>query len=246
MATQPGVVENASTLGSPYTPRPDNLAMIYQEAFTAVMRLRSGRQQASDATTFRAHMKQLLTNAEQEAQNRGYPGEDARLATFAVVAFLDESVLNLQSPLFADWPRKPLQEELFGGHVAGEVFFQSLQRLLGRTDSPELADILEVFLLSLLLGYRGKYGVGGQAEVHGLIQKIRDKIRRIREDPGILVPEWEPPAGRMRALRDPWLRRLTIAAIVCFVIAVVFFAAFKLALASGVSDVREAVVETRG
>ena len=49
-----------------------------------------------------------------------------------MVAFLDESILNSQNPLFADWPRKPLQEELFGTHIAGEVFFQNLQKLLGR------------------------------------------------------------------------------------------------------------------
>ena len=57
--------------------------------------------------------------AEQEARSRGYTAEDMRLASFAVVAFLDESVLNLRNPVFADWPRQPLQEELFGHHVAG-------------------------------------------------------------------------------------------------------------------------------
>ncbi len=55
-----------------------------------------------------------------------------QLATFAAVAFLDESMLNSQNPIFADWLRKPLQEELFGTHIAGETFFQNLQQLLGR------------------------------------------------------------------------------------------------------------------
>ena len=48
-----------------------------------------------------------------------------------MVAFLDESILNLRNPVFADWPRKPLQEELFGHHMAGEIFFQNLQPLAG-------------------------------------------------------------------------------------------------------------------
>ncbi len=128
------------------------------------MRLRANRQAVNDAEAFRAHMRKLIRNSEETAQVRGYPSEDVRLATFAVVAFLDESVLRLQNPVFRDWPRQPMQEELFGGHVAGEIFFQSLQRLLGRDDAPETADVLEVFCLALLLGYRGKYGVGGEAE----------------------------------------------------------------------------------
>ena len=72
-------------------PRGDNLALIYQESFTAIVRLRTNRQSASDSAQFRAHMRQLLGTAEQEAQRRGYSGEDTRMATFAVVAFLDES-----------------------------------------------------------------------------------------------------------------------------------------------------------
>ncbi len=42
-----------------------------------------------------------------------------QLSFSAVVAFLDESVLTLQSPIFADWPQRPLQEELFGHHQDG-------------------------------------------------------------------------------------------------------------------------------
>ena len=69
------------------------------------------------------------------------------MATLAVVGFLDESILNTRNPLFADWPRKPLQEELFGIHMAGEVFFQNVEQLLGRNDSADLADLLEVHYL---------------------------------------------------------------------------------------------------
>ena len=224
----------------------ENLALIYQEALTAIVRLRSNRQAVTDANAFRAHMRQLFEKAEQDAKARGYTGEDARLATFAVVAFLDESVLNLQSPIFADWPRKPLQEELFGGHVAGEIFFESLQRLLGRTDSGELADILEVFYLSLLLGYRGRYGIGGVGELQALMRNIADKIHRIRKDTGELSPRWAPPPGPVGMRRDPWIRRLTITAGACFILAVLLFGGFKLALSSGASDVQAIVIESQG
>jgi len=117
----------------------ENLALIYQEVLTAITRLRSNRQAATDAGAFRNQMKAAISAAESEATSKGYPVENTRLATFAVVAFLDESILNSNNPVFADWPRMPLQEELFGGHTAGEVFFQCIDRLLARSDSPRLA-----------------------------------------------------------------------------------------------------------
>ena len=227
-------------------PRGDNLALVYQEALTAIVRLRSTRQSASDAITFRAHMRQLLGAAEQEAQRRGYSGEDTRLATFAVVAFLDESILNMRSPVFADWPRKPLQEEIFGGHVAGETFFQGLQRILERPDAHQVADVLEVFYLSLLLGYRGKYGIGGQADLQALMRIIAEKIRRIRKTSGEFSPAWAPPPGQVLAPRDPWLKRLAITAVVCLGIVLILLAGFKFSLSSGVSELRTVVLENRG
>ena len=226
--------------------RVENLALIFQEAITAIVRLRANRQPVTSADVFRAQMRQLLGMADQEARNRGYTAEDARLASFAVVAFLDESVLNLQNPVFAGWPRKPLQEEMFGGHVAGEIFYQSLQRLLERSESAQLADVLEVFHLCVLLGYRGKYGAGGQAELKSQMDAVAQKIRRIRKDPGTLSPDWAPTSGVVVAAGvDRLFRPLLITAGACVLLALLLFGGFKMSLGSGVSDLQTAVAETR-
>ncbi len=226
--------------------REPNLAYLYQEVFTAIVRLRTNRQSVTDAEAFRVHMRQLIGAAEKNAQARGYTLEDIRLATFAAVAFLDESVLNLRdSAVFADWPRRPMQEELFGGHVAGELFFQTLDRLLGRGDSTETADVLEVFHLSLLLGYRGKYGIGGQAELDALMRNIGDKIRRIRKDQGWFSPAWAPVGTLATAQQDPWIKRLAITAGVCLIVALLLFAGYRFSLASGVGDLVALVTQVR-
>jgi hypothetical protein len=106
-----------------------NLALGFQEVFTAVVRLRYNRQAVSDAETFRAQMRQALRVAEQEARSRGCSAEDVKQVIFAVVAFLDESVLTSRNPVFVNWPRLPLQAELFGHQLAGEIFFQELQKV---------------------------------------------------------------------------------------------------------------------
>ena len=227
--------------------RAENLALIFQEVLTAVVRLRANRQAVSDAESFRHHIREALKMGTADAQRAGYPMDDVKLAAFAVVAFLDESILNSQNPLFADWPRKPLQEELFGVHVAGETFFQNLQQLLSRNDSPEVADLLEVYYLCLLLGYGGRYSIGGRGELKSMMDATAAKIRRIRGAFTGLSPAWAPPTEQVRAAgQDPWIRKLSYAAIGCFALALLLFVIFKFSLSSGISTVRDIALQGRG
>lgn len=225
--------------GHPVAVRPENLALLFQEVLTAIVRLRSNRQSLTDAESFRYHMREALKSAAQEARNKaGYPSEDIRMATLAVVGFLDESVLNARNPLFADWPRKPLQEELFGIHMAGEVFFQNLEQIMTRNDSAELADLLEVHYLCLLLGYTGRYSGSRGGELQAIMGAMGDRIRRIRGPGGDLSPAWTPGHETGPASKDRWVRRLLVAAIAAAVVLVVLFIGFKLSLGSGVSGIR--------
>lgn len=226
--------------------RRGRLALALQEILTATVRLRSGRQVAADAEAFRLHARQVLAAAEQEARTAGYASADVRLALFAAVAFLDESVLNSGQPMFADWPRKPMQDELFGEHLAGERFFQYLKQLLERDDSAELADLLEVFQLCLLLGFRGRYSVGdGGGELHAFVQRTGEKIARIRGPVGELAPAWRPPADVVTTVRrDPWVRRLAIAAGAIALLVAVLFGVYRVSL-GGAADELRAVATSR-
>ena len=172
----------------------DNLALVLQEALTAIERIRAGREKVTDAENFRSEIRQQFVHANEEGRARGYSPEDIRLAMFAVVALLDESILNSRNPVFADWPRKPLQQEIFGGHQAGEIFFQNIDGLLAQPDSTVLADVLEVYLLCILLGYGGRYSLVGKGELRAISEKMAEKIRRIR-GVGPLSPGWAPQGG---------------------------------------------------
>ncbi|MGO9129749.1 MAG: DotU family type IV/VI secretion system protein [Bryobacteraceae bacterium] len=217
--------------------RPDNLALVFQEILTAIVRLRTNRQVVTDPEVFRGQMRDALKAADQDGRTRGYTGEQTKLAIFAVVAFLDESILNLHQPVFAQWHRKPLQEELFGIDIAGEIFFTNIQRLLGQRDSHDLADVLEIYELCLLLGFRGRYGLGGQAELRGVIETLKEKLRRIRGGSLDLSPFWAIPPGKVRVAGiDPWVKRLFWAALGCFALVVLLFGIYKISLGSGASD----------
>lgn len=214
--------------------RPENLALIFQESLTAIERLRASSQSVSDSEAFRHHMREALKNAANGGLAAGYNSDDVRLATFSVVAFLDESVLNSRNPIFADWLRKPLQEELFNVHIAGETFFQHLQQLLGRQDSADLADVLEVHHLCMLLGFCGRYSAGNRGELAQVINMTGDKIRRIRGQFGPLSPNWAPPPEKARTAADPWVRKLAIAAISCGGLLLLLFIIYKIVLSNGV------------
>jgi len=212
------------------------LSLLFQEALTAIARLRADRATVSDAGAFRAQMLHLLRRAEAEGIAMGYEAGDVQLAVFAVVALLDESALNAPEPAWADWARRPLQDELFGGHMAGEWFFQHIERLLGRPDSMELADLLEVHLLCLLLGFRGRYGAADRGALHAVTAQLSERMRRIRGTPGEFVPGWRPPDD-MVAARDPWIRPLVVTLASCLILAALLWGGGALSLGAAVGDV---------
>ncbi|MCU1249446.1 MAG: type / secretion system protein DotU family [Edaphobacter sp.] len=216
------------------TTRTASLASTFQEPLTAILRVRFRRQQVQDAQTFRSQMRQSLQSSMQQARALGYTGEMIQIGVFAAVAFLDESVLNLQDPAFADWARRPLQEELFGGHLAGETFFHNLRKCLGQQDSMQVADVLELHCLCLLMGYRGRYALGDSGELFAMLRQARERIQRIRGGAHLLNLASAPPAIAPRPI-DHWRRRLLITTCVLAGLAVLAFGGYEISLASGVS-----------
>jgi type VI secretion system protein ImpK len=215
----------------------DSLPLIFQELFTVIVRVRSQRHNADRADAFRANVLALLARAEQDALKHGYASEDVRAAKFAVVAFLDESVLNSRSPVFADWVGRTLQNELFStGQTAGELFFKGLDVLSARKDSPALADLLEVYYLCLLLGYRGRYSIGSSEELRSITQRAGQRIGEIRAGLPAVSAAVNTAPSQARS-KDIWTRRLGWTAIALSVCAIVFFVAFKLLLNSGLSEI---------
>jgi type VI secretion system protein ImpK len=223
----------------------ENLALVFQEILTAIGRLRANRQAVPDAEKFRASIREAISAADQESRARGYSPEDFRIALFAVVALLDETVLNLRSPVFSSWPRQPMQEELFDSHTAGEIFFKNVDRLLQTSDSQNLADVLEVYELSILLGYAGRYSATGKGELRSYRQSISDKIRRIRGKIGPLSQAGKPMTGEVAgAGRDVWTRRLIWVACITLVLGLTLFIGFRISL-EGAAKQLETVAVSR-
>lgn len=222
----------------------NNLALCFQEPLTAIVRVRSGRQQVHDAETFREQIRRALQTSMQEARALGCASDMVQSAVFAIVALLDESVLNLQNPVFSEWARRPLQEELFGGHNAGDIFFRNLNGLLTRQDSPETADALEVYCLCLLLGFKGRYALGGGGELQASIRRAREKIERSR-GPSRLPQLESGSQVRLGRARDRFGRALGYIAVLACVITLLAFGGLYFVLTSGASRIQTSIASTR-
>jgi type VI secretion system protein ImpK len=210
-----------------------HLALLVQEIVTAATRFRTGRQVAKDADGFRSHVKNLLRSADDEGKRAGYASVDVKYALYAVVAYVDETVLNSGQPAFDSWAKHPLQLDIFGKQVAGEAVFQYLTQLLARDDSDDLADVLEVYLLCLLLGFRGRYASGDQDTLDAITARVRERIDRIRGPSGELAPGWSlPPSQKVGRVRDELLRRIYYAAAGMAVMGIVLFAIYTFVLRS--------------
>lgn len=217
--------------------RKANLAMAFQELFTAIVRLRFSRQSAPNAEVFRSHMRDAYRLAAQDAQAKGYTPRAVQKAGYAVIAFLDESVVSSRNSVFANWSLSPMQKELFPD-VSGETFFHTVDELLAAPDSTEDADTLEVSLLSLLLGYRGRYAIGSADELATIMQTMTEKIARVRQNDSALSPSWAIPAEQIvPPPPNPVRRTFTVLAASAVAASVVAFVLCKILLLSGASEI---------
>jgi len=166
----------------------DSLALLYQNILTSVVRIQSGRQPLTEMEVFRKRIKAALAEVEREAGISGYRSAEIKEAEFAVVAFLDETILSSREPAADDWRKRPLNTELFGQAVAGDVFFERLLEIERRPDSARLADVLEVYLLCLLLGFEGRFAPPLRGEAYRIMDRIRHRVETIRGSDYSLSP----------------------------------------------------------
>jgi type VI secretion system protein ImpK len=143
------------------------MADFYAPCLTLALKLRAANEYG-DAEVLRGRIKRMLEASRREAGRHGAPPEDAREVEFALVAFLDETLLSSDWSQKDRWLARPLQLELYNRYDAGEEFFH---RLDGLRANPGLhAEVLEVYYLCMALGFKGKYQLHGQEELRELIE----------------------------------------------------------------------------
>ena len=169
------------------------LSDLCTDLFLLIVQFRNNTQ-SGDFDLVYAETRKLFENFEEECRRRNIPAEEVNTAKYGLAAFLDETVLNSRWPYRDKWADNPLQLEYFGTYLAGEIFFDKLEEIRQRAEGKP--DLLEIYYLSLLLGFKGKYGVGSEEKLHLLIDTVANELNRLRPPASPdLSPHWKIPDG---------------------------------------------------
>jgi type VI secretion system protein ImpK len=152
------------------------LAEICSDCFMLILQLRTASD-FGDPEVLRRRIKELFDKMERECKREGIAFEDIEMARFALVAFIDESVLSSEWSQKEAWLANPLQLELFNRYDAGEEFFVRLEQLRQRPQAH--AEVLEVYYLSMALGFKGRYQLQEQERLRYLMEDTLSDLRRV-------------------------------------------------------------------
>ncbi len=135
--------------------------------------------------TIRDHCLALLKQQRAMAVSQRVSMRDYDDAEFAVVAWIDETVMRAahrdsNNDWLVQWQRHSLQKELFDTECAGEDFYKKLANL-----RPEQSAVRELYYFCLRLGFRGQYKEQSQEA------QFAQVCRRYAQQLPVPLPEWE-------------------------------------------------------
>jgi len=174
----------------------------------------------------------LFDAFEQRARAQRVDAGDVATAKYGLSALLDEVVLNSEWPGREQWADEPLQLRFFNNSVAGWGFFEKLEAIRGQ-DRPN-ADLLELYHLCLVLGFKGKYGVEGLERLQALVKVLDGELERAKPSGGQdISPHWKAPEERSAAAaRLPRWLLVTCVAVLTITILVFGYLFFDIRLSA--------------
>ena len=131
-----------------------------------------------DAAALRARALELRSRFTREAGEQGFAAQDLADAEFAMVAFLDETILNARGAAREVWIGRPLQLELYGRQLAGEEFFERLEAL--RRERDTRIEALEVYCCCLAFGFAGRYRLSPPEKLAELLADVQREVAAVR------------------------------------------------------------------
>jgi type VI secretion system protein ImpK len=162
-------------------------------ALTDKLRRNSG---SGSLTDFRGQIVNSFEVLERVGFERQLETSTIQDAKYALAAYVDESVLASDNPERMEWMSNPLQLKYFGDHLAGENFFEKLDKL--RQGGEKNLHLLELYYACLQLGFEGMYKMRGLDALMALLVDLRSQIDGYRGivDP-TLAPNGVPKTGNI-------------------------------------------------
>ncbi|MBZ0134863.1 MAG: type IVB secretion system protein IcmH/DotU [Planctomycetes bacterium] len=168
------------------------LADLCSEVFAFAFNLRASKDPGA-ASDVKQKIATIFSEFETRARSSGFKPETIQTAKYAMVAFIDETVLASKFAMKDEWAGSPLQLEYFNDFAAGEEFYTKLKQVQGSADSDK-RDLLQVYFLCLTHGFKGMYiDLKGMEERKQLMNTLAAEIKESGGDPVQMSPAWQPP-----------------------------------------------------
>lgn len=219
------------------TEKKQPISDIASECFMLILQLRS-TDNYGDPETLKLRVTEMFERFERQSRGAGIDNEKITKSKFALVAFLDETIISSSWNQKEVWLSDPLQIRLFDTFNAGEEFFTHLEELRQRSSTNK--DVLEVYYLCLALGFKGKYQLQSpellrrviddlNLELHPQMYNAVDAISPAAKPSDIIMtgsrsglPTWVYPAG-------------------AFLIFIIFYVIMSLSATGNANDIIEAL-----
>ncbi|MFZ0454588.1 MAG: type IVB secretion system protein IcmH/DotU [Ignavibacteriaceae bacterium] len=149
------------------------LADFASDCFILILQLRATNDYG-DPSALKNHINEMFGKFERDARMASIDNEKIHMAKFALIAFLDETIISSSWNQKDTWLSEPLQLKLFETFNAGEEFFDHLKKLRQRTSGNK--DVLEIFFLCLTLGFKGKYQLQSPENLRRIIDDLNIEL----------------------------------------------------------------------
>jgi type VI secretion system protein ImpK len=136
-----------------------------------MMKIKSGV--VTPSNEMRRQIDDWFKKLEERGSQSGYKERQLLDVKFALAAFVDETVLAGGFPLREEWERYPLQLEYFREALAGNKYFERLDSLIKQGE----VEVVEVYYLCLLLGFKGRYSVFLEDQLPNVINSTAEYLR---------------------------------------------------------------------
>ncbi|UIU89963.1 DotU family type IV/VI secretion system protein (plasmid) [Escherichia coli] len=145
-----------------------NIVECYMPVFKLISSVKVFPEKYGDYDSTRKHIIDTIENVVHNSEKISLSDSELDAAFYSIVVMLDEVILCSELPYRKEWRDNLLQVRYFGHSTGGVEFFNMLNKVIESG-----SQVGWVFLLCLLLGFRGKYSVSNNDEINDYISKLK-------------------------------------------------------------------------
>ena len=179
-----------------------SLSTLCTDIFLIIISMRE-EEDLGTPESLRKLLKHYIAMFMKNCTERGFDSREAEAVKFALVALIDETVMSIPGECRDHWSSCSLQFEYYNEQIAGDKFYDDLQKLMVNAHSNYEA--LETYYYCLALGFQGKF-LDKTEERENVIRELatvlintRKKTRSLQKKPvavprksrvGFYLPTW--------------------------------------------------------